>query len=484
MKKLFTVFIACLLLLTACDTNKNPQSVSEADTSNTISENDVSFDENSDEENTVIDRTQTKVLVSEGCSYTAAGTPHGDYPDDGTKLTDGVLGADIGVGWATSVGEFVLDLGENTYGLADFNILMRGDNWGIVAPAKAEYYVSEDGQSWSLAGTVSGDGITKTPADATWVEYSYLLELDKSINGRYVKFVVSEGGMNFAWVHEICVWRYEAKEALESHVFNGTEEITNLTFTNPKDDMMGDQEAPGYCVYSKTGYNKSEFIFELSQAQVSTFGDNGSRITAYVFLGANVYDENGYWQNCCDAGFVYSNENTGWRLFAATATDENGNRGWYDGGKTLDSHSNYRLVLDTSVEDGRAAIYAYDMRDGSLADSITFDFYGVKKDGGNTAFLTDIAIDWTGEQTFVDTKGNPTEDWVEITKANTGHGMYLKNVRLYGCSLYKNEEKQIWTKSLTDHRGIWSDGDSEIDYVTTRIYCITEDMEYIVDLIL
>lgn len=324
--------------------------------------------------------------------------------------------------------------------------------------------------------------MTKTPADGDWNEYSYPLQLERGVSGRYVRFDVYGGGMNFAWAHEICVWSYNGVSAGELHDFAGTEAFTNLTMQNGNDDEMGDQEAPGYCVYSKKGYNAAEFVFELSQAEVNLAGSNGSRITAYAFLGVNVFNDGGYWMNCCDAGFAYSNESTGWRLFWATATDADGNRGWFDGGKSLNPSHSYKLTLDTSSADGKATLTAYDIDEDKVADMLEFDLYGSKADGSNTSYLTDIAIDWTGDDTFRDSDGNATTDWVKITEANLGSGMYLRNVRIYGCKLTAGGESFDWTTDRTANRGIWSDADSPITAETTSIHNVTEDMEYIIDL--
>ncbi|MBO4277879.1 MAG: hypothetical protein J5925_05745, partial [Clostridia bacterium] len=133
------------------------------------------------------DRTGRRILISEGCKYTAFGTRHEQYGDDGRRLTDGVLGGEVGWGWQTSNGRFVLDLGSVVEGLADFNMYLRGDAWGIVPPTKAEYYVSADGKKWELAGSVSGEEVVATPADGDWVEYSFPLAPYNTCNARYVR---------------------------------------------------------------------------------------------------------------------------------------------------------------------------------------------------------------------------------------------------------------------------------------------------------
>lgn len=444
---------------------------------------DVSSPERS--EGPAVDRSGSRVLVSQGCRYTVKGEKHFTYADDGTHLTDGKFGGDVGYGWSSpGRGECVLDLGAVTEGLADFTIMLAGDTWGLIPPGKAEYSVSNDGVSWTEIGTVEGDAVVKESAWDEWYYYSFPLMLERSVSGRYVRIVLSGNNMNSVWAHEIGVWVYESMESREPHVFTGEEEITNLTFTNRDSDSMGDKYAPGYCVYSKTGFNKAEFCFELSQVDAVNRGSKNGHVTCYAFLGIGVNNANGAWQNCCDAGFVYDGDTSGWHLFWATATDENGQRGWNADSKALNPKHDYRLILDSSSADEKVTLTAVDLSDGSVADSMEFRLWGSKRDGSNTYYLTDIAIDWADAATMVDTHGNPTneEDWVEITMANMGQGIHLKNVRLYDIALYKDSERFVWTPELTDHRGIWSDAEDPVVVVTTRIHHITADSEYIVDL--
>ena len=499
----FLLIIVLVFSLVSCSGSDDPMpeseaasvnaSASEPSASEPPSETDNSEDNSNEiseeisEEDPVdrtIDRTGSRILISEGCSYTVKGDKHGTYADDGTHLTDGKFGGDVGYGWnAPGRGEIILDLGVVTDGLADFDVMLAADSWGLIAPGKAVYSVSDDKKNWQEIGVVHGDGVIKEPAWAEWNNYFYPLMLEQSVSGRYVRVVFTGNNMNSVWAHEIAVWKYESIEQRELHVFAGTEEISNLTFTNRDANSMGDQYAPGYCVYSRRGYNKAEFIFELSQIDVNNRGSKNGHVTCYVFLGINVFNALG-WQNCCDAGFTYDGDSTGWHLFWATATNENGERGWNANSKALNSKHDYKLILDSSAQNGKATVTAIDLYDGSVADSMEFDLWGSRADGSNTAYLTDIAIDWADAATLVDTQGNPTTEsnWVEVTLANMGQGIHMKNVRLYDIKLYKDEECSLWTEEMTDTRGIWSDAEDPISVVTTRISHIIEDYEYIIDL--
>ncbi|MBP5155315.1 MAG: hypothetical protein J6252_01890 [Clostridia bacterium] len=426
------------------------------------------------------DRSGRRISVSEGCRYTAFGSKHGQYGDDGKKLTDGVIGGEVGWGWETGTGRFVLDLGTYTEDITDFNMYLRGGNWGIKAPDKAEYFISADGKKWESAGTVSGDGVISNPSDETWMEYSFPLALDETVAARYVRFDLSGGGMNYAWMHEICVWKYVEAAPVAMHEFAGTESFDNTSFTNP--GQMGDADGPAYCVYSRKGYNKAEMSFELSAAEASILGKRGALMNGYVFLGATAFNEGGYWVNSCDAGLTYTGENGGWRLFWNTANDGTGNRGWFSGGKTLDDSRNYRITLDCSQKDGWALVTVTDIDDCRVVDSAEFRFPGSKADGSNLELLTDIAVDWASEETWVDSHGEPTEDWTEVVFACAGQNMYFKNLRIYDCALYNGDLRFEWEPACTDRRGLCPDAGTEVYGTVITVHSITGETEYIVDI--
>ena len=426
------------------------------------------------------DRNGRRISVSEGCRYTASGSKHGQYGDDGKRLTDGVIGGEVGWGWETGAGRFVLDLGAYTEDITDFNIYLRGGNWGIIAPNKAEYFISADGRKWESVGAVSGDGVISNPSDETWVEYSFPLALEETVAARYVRFDLSGNGMNYAWMHEICVWKYVEAAPVAMHAFKGTEAFDNLSFTNP--GQMGDADGPAYCVYSQKGYNKAEMNFELSAAEASVAGKRGALMNGYVFLGATAFNEEGYWVNSCDAGLTYTGENGGWRLFWNTADDGTGNRGWFSGGKTLDDTRNYRITLDCSKKDGWAVVTVTDIDDERVVDSAEFRFPGSKADGGNLEMLTDIAVDWASEDTWVDSHGEPTEDWTEVVFACAGQNMYFKNLRIYGCALYGGGLRFDWEPACTDRRGLTPDSGTEVYGKVITVHSVTGDTEYIVDI--
>ncbi|MBO4276962.1 MAG: hypothetical protein J5925_01015, partial [Clostridia bacterium] len=339
---------------------------------------------------------------------------------------------------------------------------------------------SADGKKWELAGSVSGEEVVATPADGDWVEYSFPLAPYNTCNARYVRFDLSGAGMNYAWMHEICVWKYVEAEPLKTHEYTGTESLDNTTFKNT--GHMGDDDGPAYCVYSNVGYNKAEMSFALSEAETSTLGRSGIRMNGFVFLGINAYNDEGYWCNCCDAGVCYTGENGGWSLFWGTADDGTGKPGWYSGGKTLDPARNYVLTLDSSQKDNFVVLTVTDADDGKVADRAEFRLAGTKADGSNTDYLTDIAVDWAGEESWIDADGNPTEDWREVLFACAGQKMCFKNIRIYGCTLYSGETRFDWDSSCTNRRGLCPDAGTDVYGTVITVHHIKADSEYVIDI--
>ncbi len=421
-------------------------------------------------------------LVSLGCSYKVDGTPHGDYSDDGMVLTDGFLGG-MGAGWSISGGNITLDLGKDFSGLEELTVYLRGGNWGIEFPDECEYFISSDGKNWESVGKVGPEGLKDQPGSNGWAFRSFPLELTgEGLIARYVRARLTGAHMNYIWCQEFCVWRDSDLALPDPHVFNGTETINNLEYVNP--GYMGDDDGPAYCVYSESGYNRSEMVFELSKAELNNIGTNGySRVNGFVFLGSDVYDEDGEWMNCCDAGVYYSGVNRGWQLFAAVYDNGEGEYQWFDDPHTLNASSDYRLTLDCSKTDGRAKLTVTDVYDETVSYTLEFPLFGAKADGSRTGFLTNIAIDWAGEETFVDKEGVPTDDWLKVMDSCLGQGIYMKNVRIYGCALYKNGVRTDWDESLTDRRCLTPDSTYEgFEHKVITVKNATNDTEYIIDI--
>lgn len=268
------------------------------------------------------------------------------------------------------------------------------------------------------------------------------------------------------------------------HEFYGTGEYTNQTMQNA-DDLMKDLDGPSFCVYSEKNFTAVSMDLELSAAEYNIYRnhDPSRHVNAYIFLGADVYDEtDDYWINCADAGLTYSGKN-GWHLFynLFRVEDPENTPTWYESERTLDASHDYRLTLTVARKDGSATLTVYDLNQGRVVDRATFELYRALSDGSNVSFLTNFALDYP-ENMCYDTQGNPSDDWVAVTEANTDCGIYLRNIRVFDCKLYRGDTELDWTAELTRGPGIWPDASAALDYPCTSVHHITEFTEYIIDL--
>lgn len=75
----------------------------------------------------------------------------------------------------------------------------------------------------------------------------------------------------------------------------GSQAFTNLTYNNAG-GKMGDADGPAYCVYSKIGYNRASIDILLSELRHNLYRESDMLpLTAYIFLGVDIYDANGQW---------------------------------------------------------------------------------------------------------------------------------------------------------------------------------------------
>lgn len=141
--------------------------------------------------------------VSLGMSYTLSANPSGSYADDGKMLTDGIHGTKVGESYhksgtyvgipATSIDEngcfsVTVDLGEVKTDITGFDLYYACEtDANVYAPEYSEFFVSEDGENYTVAGKVmSGEsndaGITKAGV--------INCRLNAGVKARYVKFVI------------------------------------------------------------------------------------------------------------------------------------------------------------------------------------------------------------------------------------------------------------------------------------------------------
>ena len=158
-----------------------------------------------------IDRTLHANLVSVNRTYKSSIASHTDYPDGGTKLTDGVMSRYFEGGtWvgflANKPVEITIDLKSERTDMADFTASVFVNNKiGIYAPVVMTVEVSADGKTFTEIGRVYG------PSDTTQTSVEYRLCLERAVKGRYVRFTfVSAEGEVFL-VEECGVYAYGEK---------------------------------------------------------------------------------------------------------------------------------------------------------------------------------------------------------------------------------------------------------------------------------
>lgn len=273
----------------------------------------------------------------------------------------------------------------------------------------------------------------------------------------------------------------QEESAVEDFVFTGTESFNNKNMMNT--GKMGDSDGPAYCVYSNKGYNKAAFEVELSEIDLNIYRNGTAQhVNAYIFLGIDIYAPEGdWWVNCVDTGLVYSSDTNGWHVFYNMYMTEQDSNRWYESSVSLDSDHDYRLQLDSSSKENQCTLTVYDITEQKVADSVTFEAAMALPDGSNTGYLMNFALDYPND-IRLDTDGNVTDNWLEITKYNSDCGMYMKNIRVKNAVLYDSEGEHEWTKERTICRGIWPDGSMDLGYVCTYVEKADENKSFIVSL--
>ena len=263
----------------------------------------------------------------------------------------------------------------------------------------------------------------------------------------------------------------------------GAEVFTNLEYRNT--GKMGDNDGPAYCVYSKIGYKKATMDVLISQMQINTVRKDRKFVNAYIFLGCDVYLGN--WVNCFDAGLCWSGRNPAWHLFYNIyEPGTESQRGWFESNVKLKSDHDYRLILDTSEEDGKATITLYDLTDDREADSTSFYVKHLLSSGANTAYLMDLALDYP-DDVRKDPDGKKTDDWQKITMYNSDEGLYMRNILVENASVLPKDGTDMipWDASVTNNRSLWPDSSmTTVDYPCTKLIVLPDayDVSYRIDL--
>lgn len=269
----------------------------------------------------------------------------------------------------------------------------------------------------------------------------------------------------------------ESSEVSVDPTATATKTIKTLDYENT--GKMGDTDGPAFAVYSKKGYNGASVDLNLSNMEIKTVLPDGRYINGYCFLGIDVY-EGKSWVNCIDAGLCWSGKNGGWHLFYNIyETLNESTNSWYESKKKLPKNGTYQMEL-TVTEDNYATLTVKSLT-GTFKDSVKIEVKGAKADGTNTSFLFNTALDYPPD-TKVDLNGNPSEDWTDITLANSDKGLYLKKLHATNLSLLKKGEKEDWTNDKTSALSIWPDKEVKgFDYSPTTVY-LYDGREYYINL--
>lgn len=264
-------------------------------------------------------------------------------------------------------------------------------------------------------------------------------------------------------------------EASVSPLDSAKKVLRTLEYEN--NGRMGDTDGPAFAVYSKVGFSGAEATLDIAETEVNTRLSGARYVNCYIFLGIDVY-EGESWANCIDAGICRSGPNGAWHLFynIYEPVEEDGET-WYESSKALIKNDVYTLKLEL-IGDDLARLTVRGTKT-SFKDSVEIGIKGALKDGSNTAMLLNAAIDYPPE-TMLDLNGNPSEDWAQITLANSDKGIYMRNLRASGLKLFKGDASSVWSDGDTDSIGIWPDSSvAGFDYSPTEVGIINSDEFYI-----
>lgn len=144
-------------------------------------------------------------LISKGAKYTASQKHTNDFPDNGTRLTDGEFtgyfesGIWVGYGGGEEVA-ITVDLGEKRDDLSVFRAECYSNmNIGTYMPVAVTYAVSDDNKTFTDIGRVYGVASGQNV-------YGFPLILDKCASGRYVRFTLEATDTKIYLIEEVCVY--------------------------------------------------------------------------------------------------------------------------------------------------------------------------------------------------------------------------------------------------------------------------------------
>ncbi len=253
-----------------------------------------------------------------GKDYTASGIYADNsgniaYPDeDGKSLTDGVAAgsndsffSDAYAGFNIQSAEYkedgyasvTVDLGD-VYSVDKFvaHFATQAQGAGIMAPAKLDVYVSENGTDYALAGSVEPDDDTEAMSVAATVQ------LDYEVKARYIQYRFVAGDSNWLMLSE--VEAYEAQPVnlayQKTYTSNGIYADSAGDIPYPDEDgitLTDGLIAPVNGKYSSieyTGFNKSTAYYkENKYVSVEIDLENSYYVNRFVGYVGTVYNTGG-----------------------------------------------------------------------------------------------------------------------------------------------------------------------------------------------
>lgn len=252
--------------------------------------------------------------------------------------------------------------------------------------------------------------------------------------------------------------------------------ITSADYVNF--GKMGDVDGPAFAVYSKTGYSGASATIDLASMEVNTVMGR-KFINGYAFFGIDVFmGTSSMWLNCVDVGLCWAGTEGGWHVFYNMYEPLNETTPtWYESSIILPSDDIYDMSL-TIVEENYALLTIKGQNNGAY-DEVRVEVKHATADGSNTAFLFNAALDYP-PNTKIGTDGKRSEDFVDITLANTDKGLYFRNIIVDDLTLYQGETAVEWTNDKNAAVSIWPDKTNvRFDYSPTSVE-IFDGTKYII----
>ncbi|MBQ7645723.1 MAG: N-acetylmuramoyl-L-alanine amidase, partial [Clostridia bacterium] len=336
-----------------------------------------------------VDRTQTKMSVSSGKSYTitySGTTADGTYKDDGKKLTDGKTSNSLDANYIKTTGvgtvTITIDLASAVAGVADFelHVLVSGS---AVLPANFKLEVSDDGTNF--AHVKYGQGAIPASASNN-TAYTLKYALNDGILARYIRYTIATDG-EFLF-DEAAVYTYGIVKNTSA---SGSDFVDDQGLVYTANTSAGTAYVAGYTnSYTKTetvqgsGYAKANVTGNVDGADyyigkgATDIGASGVRVQAqfipssrsnrpglwvsqkkYVVVhntgnyshGANAWANNNYQrtsQGALDASCSYHYAVGDDGIFQGLPDNESG---WHDSSGTYGTGNYYGIGMEVCVDD-------------------------------------------------------------------------------------------------------------------------------------